>query len=382
MQLANYRKRAPLKFAIGFLGIILSVALLITTGCSSGSASFQTPPPSPPPTPQQKVAFAYTANEGGSISGYSVNSSTGVLTPLTGFPVTTGGNLSFVTHDPLNKFLVAADIAQAFIHVYSINATSGALTEVSPSPYSVEAEPRALAFDPSGRFLYIVSQQENSVTAFTMSSSGVLSAVANSPFPTGGTSGVGCCVVVNSTSQFAYVADLNNVYAFSIDSSTGALTLVNTVSGPTEAGGLALDPSGSSLYAVGAGSNSIQSYSIDSATGALTTGASSSLALQDGAYTIAIDPSGKFAYTVEDSQSLEAYTLASGSFTSMATYSGALGSLQLAIDPSGSFVYAPETGSDDNVSGFLIGTSGTLSNISGSPTAAGHWPMSITLISE
>jgi 6-phosphogluconolactonase len=376
--LAGSRTNTLLKFAAGLMGISLISTLLMTTGCSGTSASLQ----SSPPPPQQKVAFAYTANEGGNISGYSVNSSTGVLTALTNFPLTIGGNPTFVIHDPQNKFLVAADIAQDLVHVYSIDATSGALTEISPSPYSVEPEPRALAFDPSGAYLYVASQQENSVTAFAMSSSGVLSTVTGSPFPTGGTAGFSCCVIVNSTGQFAYVADLQNIYAFSINSSTGALTLVNTVSGPDQAGGLAVDLSGSLLYAVGSGTNSILSYSINSTTGALTPAASSPLALQDGAYTIAIDPSGGFAYTVENGENLVGYTLQNGTFTSLGTYDGALGSLQIAIDPSGSFIYAPETGSDNNVSGFLIGTSGTLSSISGSPTAAGYWPMSITLVSE
>jgi 6-phosphogluconolactonase len=377
------RTTAPLKFFSGFIAVILTAGLLVLEGCNSGTASFQQspPPPSPPPS-QQKVAFAYTANESGSISGYSVNSSTGALTPLSNFPLTIGGNPAFVTHDPQGKFLLVADISQALVHVYGIDATTGALTEISPSPYSVELEPRALAFDPSGKFLYVASQQENSVTAFTMSSSGVLTAVAGSPFSTGGTHASACCVVVNSTSQFVYVADLDNVYAFSINSSSGALTLVNTVPGPTQAGGLALDPAGSRLYAVGAGSNSIQSYSVNSSSGALTAAATSPLTLQDGAYTISIDPSGGFAYTVESGQNLVGYTLQSGSFTTFGTYSGAFGSLQLAIDPSGSFIYAPQTGSDNNVSGFLIGASGALSTMTGSPTSAGQAPMSITLVSE
>lgn len=365
------------KLICGFISPLSIACLLICNGCNGVSSPTGTTPPPPKP----KVAFAYTANESGSISGYAVNSSTGALTPFSGFPVYTGGNPAFVEHDPQGRFLVATDMAQALVRVYAINPSSGALNEISPSPYMVEKEPKALAFDPSGRFLYVASQQIDSVTAFTVSASGVLSPVLGSPFPTGGTSAFGSAALVAPSGKSLYTSDLNNVYSFQINSATGALTLVSTVAGPNSVGGLALDTSGSRLYAVGSGSNSIESYSIDSTTGALTTASSSPLAMQNGAYTIAIDPAGRFAYTVESSQYLVAYSLTNGSFASIATYTGALGSLQLAIDPTSSFLYAPQTGTDNNVNGFHISSSGTLSSL-GPPAPAVQWPMSVTLVSE
>jgi 6-phosphogluconolactonase (cycloisomerase 2 family) len=357
----------------GFVGLLLVAALLAASACSSG--------PSNPPPPPPAAVFAYTANESGSISGYSVDTSSGTLTVLSGFPMNIGGNPDFVTHDPSSHFLAVSDIAQALIHVYGINATTGALTEIAPSPYSVEQEPNAMAFDPTGKFLYIVSQKMNSVTAFTLNSSGVLSPIAGSPFPTGGTLALGETALVDPSGKFFYMADIYNVYSFQINASSGALTLVSTVAGPNIAGGMALDPSGSLLYVVGSGSNSILSYSINSSTGALTAGPSSPLALQDGAYTIAIDPAGNFAYTVENSQYLVAYSLTNGTFSAIGNYSGALGTQQLTIDSSGSFLYAPQAGTDNDVNAFRIGSSGTLSTI-GSPAPAVQWPMSMTLVRE
>lgn len=361
----------------GFVGLLLFAGFLATSGCGGGPSHFVSNPP-PPPT----VTFAYTANNAsGSISGYSVDTSTGALTALSGFPMNIGGNPDFVTHDPSGKFLAVSDVANALIHVYGINTTSGALTEIAPSPYTVENEPRAMAFDPSGKFLYIASQQMNNVIGFTMNSSGVLSAISGSPFATGGTVAMGTGILTDPSGKFVYLVDNSNVYSFQINSSTGALALVSTVSGPSQGGGLALDPSGSLLYAVGPGTNFIESYSINSSTGALTATQNSPLALQDGAYTIMIDPAGNFAYTVESSQYLVAYSLSNGTFSTIANYSGALGTLQLAIDPTGTFIYAPQTGTDDNVNGFRIGSSGTLSTL-GSPAAAQQWPMSVTLVSE
>jgi 6-phosphogluconolactonase (cycloisomerase 2 family) len=367
---------AKLNVVAGFI-VLLSAGVLAGTGCGSGPSN-----PRPP-----KLVFAYTANNAsGSISGYSVDTSTGALSLLSGFPMSIGGNPDFVLHDPSGHFLVVSDIVNALIHVYGVNATTGALTEIAPSPYpSAGEEPLAMAFDPTGKFLYvasiIASQQINGVTAFAMNSSGMLSLVVGSPFPTGGPAVGGETALVDPSGKFFYISDIYNVYSFQINASTGALTPVSTVAGPIQGDGLALDPSGSLLYAVGSGTNFIESYSINSSTGALTPAASSPLAMNNGAYTIMIDPAGNFAYTVENNRDLVAYSLANGQFTNIGTYSGALGTVQLAIDSTGSFLYAPQTGTDNNVNGFRIGSSGTLSPL-GTPAPAQQWPYSMTLVSE
>jgi 6-phosphogluconolactonase (cycloisomerase 2 family) len=237
------------RFVANILAKLFSVALIASVlaliGCGGGSAM------SPAPPPTAKAKFAYTANQNsGNLSGYAVDPSTGVLTPLAGFPVASGVNPVSVIHDPPNRFAIVADIAVNLITVYGINQSTGMLTKVQPSPYLVGQEPRSLAIDPSGKFVYVASQALNNVTAFSMNASGVLTPVPGSPFPTGGTGpSFGCCVLVHPTGKFLYVEDLNNVYAFSIAPSTGALTLLTTISGPSQGGGLALDPAGTFLYA-------------------------------------------------------------------------------------------------------------------------------------
>jgi 6-phosphogluconolactonase len=366
---------------------ILCLLAMLFAGCGgqSGIATNSGSTPTPTPVFASPAKFLYAANEvSSSISGYSVDSSTGALTALPGFPLSSGLNPVFLTHDPLNKFLVVVDIAAGNMRVYGIDSGTGALMEVPPSPYALGMEPRAAAIDPSGKFVYVASQSLNSVAAFNMNLSGVLTAVQGSPFATGGTaaSSFGCCVVVDPTGKFVYVADIANVYAFSINASSGALTLVSTIPAPTE-NGLAVDPAGAFLYAVGF-ANSIQTYRIDAMTGALTPAISSPTATHAGAFTIALDPVGRFAYTVEAGQTLVGYSLQNGVFTSLGDFSsGALGSVQLAIDPSGSFIYAPQTGTDNNISGFQITpSSGFLTPITGSPTPSGKQPFSITIISR
>jgi 6-phosphogluconolactonase (cycloisomerase 2 family) len=365
----------------------LVLLTMLSAGCGSGPSAIvnPTPTPIPSPTPVSTAKFLYAANEvSASISGYSVNRLTGALTPLAGFPVPSGINPVYLTHDPKNQFLIVVDIAADLLRVYGIDSNTGALTEIAPSPYAVGKEPRAAAIDPSGQLVYVASQALNSVAAFTMNSAGVLTPVPGSPFATGGTSttgSFGCCVAVDPTGKFVFVADTTSVYSFTVNTSNGALTLVSTMPGFIE-GGLAVDPAGKFLYAVG-GTNSIQTYNINPATGALTLFATSPTATRSDCFTISLDPAGSFAYTVEAGDTLVAYRLQNGVFTGLGDfYSGALGSQQLAIDPIGDFIYAPQTGTANSISGFQINPSGALSPISGSPTPSGKQPFSIAIIPQ
>jgi hypothetical protein len=69
-----------------------------------------------------------------------------------------------------------------------------------------------------------------------MNSSGVLTAVPDSPFATGGTAAgsFGCCVVVDPTGEFVYVAEIAKVYAFGINASSGDADLAAPCRYPQE----------------------------------------------------------------------------------------------------------------------------------------------------
>jgi hypothetical protein len=68
----------------------------------------------------------------GTISGYSINSTNGVLTPVSGFPFSIAG-LSMAT-DSFGQYLyVASPIG---IQAFAINISSGALTPSTGSPFA------------------------------------------------------------------------------------------------------------------------------------------------------------------------------------------------------------------------------------------------------
>jgi 6-phosphogluconolactonase len=147
-----------------WLTVAVCCGAFALAGCgSNGSVSAGTSAPAPP-TPVTTTAtakFAYTGNEGASLSGYSVNTSTGALTALNGFPLTVGTNPTAVAVDSQNRFLFVGDVETSKLHVFNINSSTGALSEIGTSPYATVDEPVALAVDPSGTHVYVAGQASN-----------------------------------------------------------------------------------------------------------------------------------------------------------------------------------------------------------------------------
>lgn len=361
---------------------LLLPLLLLLTACSAPN-NISTILPIAPPTivyPSAKPRFAYIGNQAASISAYSVDPSTGVLTP-TG-TTATGISPTAVVHDPTNHFLISADISAEVLRVFTIDPTSGALTPLGP-PAPTGRQPRDLTIDPSGRFIYVSSQFLNSVAGFTLSPAGTLAPIPGSPFPTSTTGGsFGDGITTDPAGKFLFVEDDTNIYSYSISPSTGALTLVSTLKGPGPVGGLAVNAAGTFLYAVGA-SPAVLTYAINAATGALTLAATSPLLTGpgSGAYSIVIEPTGRFAYTSEGV--VVPYSISGPNLTPLGpSYPGARSTNRLAIDPSGHFLYAPQLGYVNNASGFRIATDGTLSALPGSPYPTGGQPFAITITAQ
>src|SRR5579862_4394973 len=192
--------------------------------------------------------FLYVANSLdplGTISAFSIDSSTGVLTPILGSPFTTlinGGPSGMAVH-PNGKFLYVGMVGAAGptnqIVVESIDSATGALLPVSGSPFLTGSEPNGLAIDPAGKFLFSANAGDGTVSAFTIDSAGGgLTEINGSPY----TAGVQpAFLVTNSTSATLYVLDAQSttILAYTI-SSSGALTPVAPINGGGGATGLAI----------------------------------------------------------------------------------------------------------------------------------------------
>lgn len=189
--------------------------------------------------PNGKFLYASNTNDTqGGISAYMVDSTTGALTEIPNSPFATqspfGGPGPLAVHSS-GKFLYVAMPGSAnanhLIFAFTIDSTTGALSPITGSPFSAGNDPLYMVLDSAGKFLYVSNTQDNSISGFTIdSSSGILTPIAGSPYSVPSIAGL----AIEASGKFLYVSSANTISGFSINSSSGALT---TLTGSPFAGG-------------------------------------------------------------------------------------------------------------------------------------------------
>lgn len=184
---------------------------------------------------------------------------------------------------------------------YALNA-NGSMTPLQGSPFSApNIRPMTIGITPNGKFLYVVNEY-GSMWGWTIDqASGALTSIAGSPWTTGID---GPAMAIDSGSSHLYAMAAGNyqdssIGVFDIDSATGALTSVQTITAPGAGGasGMAITPSGKFLYATGFYNGVVDGFKIDATTGELTFIAGSPF--NGGGYPgegLAVDPLGKYVY--------------------------------------------------------------------------------------
>jgi YVTN family beta-propeller protein len=339
--------------------------------------------------------FAYVASEGcdfaGYVSMYTINPTTGALASI-GPPVPSNDEFTdSVTVDPSGKFAYVAssgnvwDIDFGSVMTYTINPTTGALTPTTGgiNGTGINGTPEffnSVALDPSGKFAYAADGGafpegsfggSSSVSMYTINSTtGALTSTGMIAAGTGPDS-----VAVDPAGKFAYVTNFgsNDVSMYTIDATTGALASIGTIAAGTGPVSVAVDPVGKSAYVTNFGSNDVSMYTIDATTGALVF--IGSIAAGTDPVSVAVDPAGKFAYVAnltgnDTDGSVSMYTIdaTTGGLTPSGTIATGLSPTSIAIHPSGKFAYVTNSGSNsvsmysiDSATGTLtlIGTIGT-----------------------
>lgn len=266
-----------------------SSPLLISTGMATVNSQF--------------LYISRTTATGSQIFGYLINQTDGTLMALTGSPFFFGPNLSFfgLVATPNGRFLYVPDVNQ--IDALGVDTTTGVPTVIPSSPFAAAGDEQ-LVVDPSGQFLYASDgESPGGILAFAVGPTGALTPVSGSPFAIPNQS------VANSepygivdTGQFVYAALLGSsqIAAFSIDSSTGALTPVP--GSPFPSTGVLpaiLTFTGKFLYVINATDGSISGYTINPASGALTPIPGSPFGSENTYFVI--DASGKYLYVSQSS---------------------------------------------------------------------------------
>jgi 6-phosphogluconolactonase (cycloisomerase 2 family) len=273
--------------------------------------------------------FLYSINFDGSIDVLDINPVSGALTP-SGLPQipSLGGGPDFASVDPSGKWLYVVDGTANMVFAFSINQTTGALTAVGAG-VATGAGPVDVLVTPNDKFVYVInSSATGSVSAYSIGATGALTAITA---PT----------TVLNTPQFA-----------------------------------AIDPTGTYLFVPNSGDNTIVPFTIGS-DGTLTAGTpfAFSPALSpstDNLGAVAVDPTSKFLYVVDDTNSsgtatagnLYALSIGSGGALTATINSGkpypvGLTPTGVAVDPSGTIV-ATANNVDNSISVFTAAADGSL----------------------
>ncbi len=197
-------------------------------------------------TPDNK--YLYTADRdviGSGIFGYTINGTTGALTPMAS-PFS-GDNIGTLIVDKAGKFVYAGSPDDVVVSGYSLNASTGALTFINDYQVGI-SNISVWTFDPTGTYLYGGSTASNKAFGFKQNADGSLTAISGMPvstavFPNGGG--------LHPNGKFAYVVSTisdtsvtpGSITIYSVSSTTGAWTQINsTPAGINNTIGFAITP--------------------------------------------------------------------------------------------------------------------------------------------
>src|SRR5437660_2921829 len=232
--------------------------------------------------------------------------------------------------DPAGSFLYVMNAGSSNISVFSIDSGSGALTQITNSPSSIGLTPLNMQLSPSGSFLFVsvaggtAGTNNGSVAAYSVNG-GALSLLGVTS--TGGVNPYGLAIDPSGTYLYAANYGSNSISVFTIGSS-GSLAEVQGspiaagYSGPIT---MTFDPSGKYLYVANQVSNNVAAYSITSAglPAALTTSTTTNaFGTESSPSFLVAEPSGKYLFVGNQGASagIQEFSVSNGSLTALSTY--------------------------------------------------------------
>lgn len=345
--------------------------------------------------------FVYMADSGGtSIDVYAIQRSTGKLTAVSS--IATCVNPTTVRFSPDGKFAYSAcsmntahAAASASVESFSV-APTGTLTHIGTTP-SADA-PFDLNMDTSGKFIYL-SSNSNYVYQFQIGADGVakfarrIGIQANQGFSM---TAVGGVTAVTTTPTFAYVSttgdNLISTYAIAAGGSLGPPSSATAQLSPFS---VSLWPWQNELLVASAAANqNVTSYQLSSTNGLPGVGFIFGNSATAGS--VAVDPSGQFAFETDSTNGVVSTFFRSGTQWFLATFITPTGNVTtfkagagagpISLDSAGRLVYVANQG-DNTISAYqYFGTAPELNEVKptsafpdGSPFAIGAKPLALTV---
>ena len=190
-----------------------------------------------------------------------------------------------------NRFAYVADLGLDRVLIYKFDATTGKLAFGESATAKVKAAsldtkgyfsatlapgtgPRHVAFSADGDFMYVLGELDSTVTVFANDAKETYRSIQKISALPAGYSGHNDAaeIAIHPSGKFLYTSNRghDSIAVFSIEKSTGRLSLVGNVSTQGKAPrNFAIDPTGSHLLVANQESDNIVVFNIDPATGGL-----------------------------------------------------------------------------------------------------------------
>lgn len=205
-----------------------------------------------------------------------------------------------------SSFVYGANGATNDLSAYAINSHTGALSAIAGSPFATGgSNPVSVVHDPQSRFLFVANNGSKSLSAYTINqATGALAPVPGSPFACG-VNPVALSADATGGYLFAVNAGSKDLWTYQINPSTGTLTRLSITSlartgSPTQ---LAIESSGRFLYVASSGTQQIFGFLFDNSNGKLTAMAGSpfSTGASDGPFGIGVDREARWVFSSDES---------------------------------------------------------------------------------
>ena len=290
-------------------------------------------------SPDRRFLYAASRNKPYRVHVYSIDRSTGALTPLSTAPL--AESFPYISLDKTGRYLFGASYGS---HVISVNAidSDGRVSTEPLQVIPVGRNAHSIRVDASNKFVYVPTLGSDAIFLFKFDAkTGKLSSNTPAVCLTKPMTGPRHFITSGDNKHLYLLSELlGTVTTFAIDGKTGLLTEVSTASGlppnttlgpgaPRGAAGgpnappprdtsndiwaadIHMTPNGKFLYISERTSNTIGAFSVDDPSGKLTYLSSTPTERQPRGF--AIDPEGRFmVVTGEKSDTISVYAIDQG----------------------------------------------------------------------
>jgi 6-phosphogluconolactonase (cycloisomerase 2 family) len=344
--------------------VLAAIALL----CASATASART--------------LVVTNQYGSSgLYSYSVDPGTGVPTQISGTPAAAGFAPSTPSISPDGTTAFAAGYSNGTLRSFSFDSGTQTFAPTG-STAATGSGPNAAIVSLDGSAVWTADYEDGTVSRFDVASGGALT-VQN---PATNVGGGPTTLAQSPRNTFVYVPDSVNGTVDGFESTPGSSSLTHLTGFPISAGAVATDvefsTDGRYLFVVAQGDDEVNAFRVNQSTGALT--ALDSYTTGDGPGALAASPDGKwllvnnaFADTVSVFAISSAGTL---SQVGTAIPTGGVAPWDATFSPDSRFAYVTNYFSN-SISAFAIDADGAATALAGSPyaVAATGYPFSLAI---